>query len=96
MNTISISSANTTAVIDTFGNTTTNVSYINLYSTPQLIDSVVYPDRVELIYKKYYLVSVGNRLPDPIVYAEVYSRTDGSMFVKEGKYIPPQPESFEF
>ena len=96
MDKISITSANTTAVIDNFGNTTTNVSYINLYSTPQLIDRAVYPDRIELIYKKYYLVSVGSRMPDPIVYAEVYSRTDGSMFVKEGTYIPPQSESYEF
>lgn len=79
-----------------FGHTSTNVSHSNLYSKPQLIDTVVYSDRIELIYKKYYMVSLGHRIPDPIVYAEVYSRIDGSMVVKEGKYIPPQTESYEF
>ena len=65
-----------------------------LYSTPELIDTRVYSDRIELIYKRQYMVSVGQRLPDPEIYAEVYSRTDGSMRIVNGKYIPAKSEYY--
>ena len=40
------------------------------------------------------MISTGWGMPDPEIYAEVYSRTDGSMRVVNGEYTPAQPESY--
>ena len=49
-----------------------------------------------MIYQKQYMVSYNYGMPSPEVYKEIYSRTDGSMVVEKGRYIPAQPESYEF
>jgi hypothetical protein len=67
-----------------------------LYSTPRLIDTIVHADSIELVYSRQYMVSNNFGMPDPEIYAEVYSRTDGTMFTKKGRYIPAQNSSYEF
>lgn len=67
-----------------------------LYSKPELINTKVYPDYIELVYKRHYMVSNYFGMPDPEIYAELYSRTDGSMITKRGTYVPAQAESYEF
>jgi hypothetical protein len=76
--------------------TTSDVSPDAMYSQPELIDTIVYPDFIELVYKRQYMVTIGHRMPNPDIYSEVYSRRDGSMYTKKGTYIPAQPESYEF
>ena len=83
--------------LNTNGTTTgTSMHTHGLYSTPELIDTKVYPDCIELVYRRQYMVSNNFGMPDPEIYAEVYSRTDGSMVTKQGTYIPAQRESYEF
>ena len=80
----------------TFSVGTSHTSTIGLYSAPQLMDVIVNKDTIELIYQKQYMVSYTYGMPPPEVYKEIYSRTDGSMVVEKGRYIPAQPESYEF
>jgi hypothetical protein len=75
---------------------TTTLHTHGLYSKPELIDTIVYPDCIELVYRRQYMVSNNFGMPNPEIYAEVYSRHDGTMFTKQGTYIPPQSESYEF
>jgi hypothetical protein len=72
----------------------TSTSLNQLYSNPELIDTRVYQDRIELVYRRQYIASNNWGLPDPEIYAEVYSRTDGSMRVVKGRYVAAQPESY--
>jgi hypothetical protein len=80
----------------TFSVGTSHTSTHGLYSAPQLMDVIVNKDTIELIYQKQYMVSYNYGMPSPEVYKEIYSRTDGSMVVEKGRYIPAQPESYEF
>jgi hypothetical protein len=75
---------------------TTTLHTHGLYSKPELIDTIVYSDCIELVYRRQYMVSNNFGMPNPEIYAEVYSRHDGTMFTKQGTYIPPQSESYEF
>jgi len=72
----------------------TSTSLNQLYSNPELIDTRVYQDRIELVYRRQYIASNNWGLPVPEIYAEVYSRTDGSMRVVKGRYVAAQPESY--
>ena len=76
-----------------FSNTTSTTSQ-GLYSFPELISTIVLPDCIKLVYKRQSMISTGWGMPDPEIYAEVYSRTDGSMRVVNGEYTPAQPESY--
>ena len=79
--------------------TSTSTTFLHtygLYSKPELIDTIVHPDCIELVYRRQYMVSNNFGMPNPEIYAEVYSRHDGTMFTKQGIYIPPQSESYEF
>ncbi|MFY8160495.1 MAG: hypothetical protein ACOVNU_04135 [Candidatus Kapaibacteriota bacterium] len=79
--------------------TSTSTTFLHthgLYSKPELIDTIVYPDCIELVYRRQLMVSNNFGMPNPEIYAEVYSRHDGTMFTKQGIYIPPQSESYEF
>jgi hypothetical protein len=67
------------------------------YSTPELIDVIVTPTEVQLVYKKQFLiVTNGLTMPQPEVYKVVYSRQDGSEKIIAGHYIPANNESYEF
>ena len=92
--TTSVSFLNTNGT--TTSTTSTSMPNHGLYSIPELIDTKVYPDCIELVYRRQYMVSYNYGMPDPEIYAEVYSRTDGSMITKRGTYIPAQRESYEF
>ena len=72
-----------------------------MLGSKEIIDTIVYPDKIEIVYKQSKTASV---YPDfsgfnnPIVFKEVYSRTDGSVEIVNGKYIPEQTinEGYEF
>ena len=83
------------------GNTTSTATTVfanigGLYSTPVLLDTIVKEDTIELVYKRQYQVSNGWGMPNPEVYKEIYSRTDGTMRVEQGRFIPAQADSYEF
>lgn len=88
---ISVSSDNST-----FSVSTSHTSMHGLYSEPVLMNVVVNSDTIELIYQTQYMVSYNYGMPPPEVYKEIYSRTDGSMVVERGRYIPAQPATYEF
>lgn len=69
---------------------------IHLYSTPQLIDVIVTPTEVQLIYKRQLMMSNGFGMPQPEVYKVVYSRHDGSEKTIFGTYVPATGESYQF
>ena len=74
----------------------TNVTFTTSsnYSTPELIDTIVQEDCIKLIYKRQSMLANNWGLPNPEIYAEVYSRIDGSMRIVNGQYIPAQTESY--
>lgn len=76
----------------------TATEYFNsLYSSPELIDTVVTDEAIELVYKRYSLISNGlGQSAPPHIYKHVYSRTDGSVKVVDGQYIPAQREYYSF
>jgi len=74
----------------------TTSSTHNLYSTPELIDTIVKKDSIELIYKRQYMVSNGYGMPRPEVYKDIYSRLGGDVRREIGTYIPSQEESYVF
>jgi hypothetical protein len=74
----------------------TTSSTHNLYSTPELIDTIVKKDSIELIYKRQYMVSNGYGMPRPEVYKDIYSRLGGDVRREIGTYIPYQEESYVF
>lgn len=74
---------------------TTSTSY-NLYSKPELIDTIVTKDYIELVYKRQYMVSNNWGMPNPEIYKDVYSRHGGDVRRVIGTYIPAQSESYEF
>ena len=80
----------------TYAPSGTTVAISSLYSKPELIDTIVYADCIELVYRRQYMVSNNWGMPEPEIYAEVYSRTDGTMITKQGRYVPAQEESYEF
>ena len=60
-----------------------------------MIDTKVTDDAIELVYKRYSLISNRGRT-HPQVYKEVYSRWDGTMKTEIGTYLPQQDESYDF
>jgi hypothetical protein len=68
----------------------------HMYSTPELIDVIVTPSEVQLIYKRQLMISNGWGMPQPEIYKVVYSRQDGSEKTIFGTYVPPSAESYEF
>jgi hypothetical protein len=80
-----------------YGHTSWGTTHnINMYSTPELIDVIVTPTEVQLVYKKQSLITTGFTMPQPEVYKVVYSRKDGSEKIIAGHYIPANNESYEF
>ena len=76
---------------------TTASSYFNsFYSSPELIDTIVTDTTVELVYKRHSLITSGFTTSIPHIYKHVYSRTDGSVKVVDGTYIPAQKEFYSF
>lgn len=91
------SGTSTATGIATGGSITgTTVSTNFMYSTPELIDTIVTPDSIEMVYKRQLLIwnNVGALMPE--VYKVVYSRFDGSEKVVNGNYVSPSPESYYF
>lgn len=74
----------------------TSLSTLNMYNTPELIDVIVTPTEIQLVYKKQLLITYGLTMPQPEVYKVVYSRQDGSEKIIAGHYIPANNESYEF
>ena len=67
------------------------------YTSPELIDTIVTDEAIELVYKRYSLISNGlGQSAPPHIYKHVYSRTDGSVKVVDGQYIPAQREYYSF
>ena len=94
-----LSSANGTAF------TMTGTCSFPNYHPPIIIDTIVFNDRIEIVYKcelavtTHYTIYNFNQANNyPKIYKIIYSRTDGTMQTFEGKYIPPQEieESYEF
>jgi hypothetical protein len=75
---------------------TTATGSMHMYSNPELIDVIVTPSEVQLIYKRQLMMSNGWGMPKPEVYKVVYSRHDGSEKTIFGTYIPANNESYEF
>ena len=80
----------------TFGTSTSFTTMSGLYSEPVLMNVIVNSDTIELVYQRHYRVTSGYFIPPPEVYKEIYSRTDGSMVVEKGRYIPAQSATYEF
>jgi hypothetical protein len=74
----------------------TTSSTHNLYSSPELIDTIIKKDSIELVYKRQYMVSNGYGMPRPEVYKDIYSRLGGDVRREIGTYIPSQEESYVF
>jgi hypothetical protein len=74
----------------------TSTSTHNLYSTPELIKTIVKKDTIELIYKRQYMVSNNCGMPNPEVYKDIYSRFGGDVRREIGTYVPAQDESYVF
>ena len=74
----------------------TTSSTHNLYSSPELIDTIIKKDSIELVYKRQYMVSNGYGMPRPEVYKDIYSRIGGDVRREIGTYIPYQEESYVF
>lgn len=77
-------------------NNFTNVSGTSMFSTPQLVKTVVKEDCIELIYKRQYMVSLNGRMPEPEVFKDIYSRKNGGVRREIGVYVPSQSESYVF
>ena len=75
---------------------TTATGSMHMYSNPELIDVIVTPSEVQLIYKRQLMISNGWGMPQPEIYKVVYSRQDGSEKTIFGTYVPPSAESYEF
>jgi hypothetical protein len=89
--------SNTTTISNTVnGHTSWGTVTHNMYGTPELIDVIVTPSEVQLVYKKQSLITTGLTMPQPEVYKVVYSRQDGSEKIIAGHYIPANKESYEF
>lgn len=79
------------------GTTThTHTGTNHFYSSPELLDVIVTPSSVELVYKRQLMMSNGFGMPSPEVYKVVYSRHDGSEKTTFGTYVPPSVESYDF
>ena len=87
---------NTTSINSTISGGTVYANMGGLYSTPVLLDTIVKEDAIELVYKRQYQVSNNWGMPHPEVYKEIYSRTDGTMRVEQGRFIPAQADSYKF
>jgi hypothetical protein len=77
-------------------NTSLSTSTFGFYNTPQLVDVIVTPSAVELIYTRQAMVSTGYGFPNPEVYKVVYSRNDGTEKTIFGEYIPATKEQYKF
>lgn len=77
-------------------NTGTTTGTMHQYSFPELIDVIVTPTEVQLVYKRQLMISTGFGIPNPEVYKVVYSRHDGSEKTIFGTYIPASSEGYEF
>jgi len=77
-------------------NTETTYSTQHHYTIPELIDYIVTPSFIELVYKRQLMVSFNNGMPNPEVFKVIYSRHDGSEKTIFGRFIPSTSESYEF
>lgn len=76
--------------------TSTTYSTKHHYSVPELIDYIVSPTAVELVFKRQLMVSFNNGMPNPEVFKIIYSRHDGSEKTIFGTFVPATSESYEF
>jgi hypothetical protein len=77
-------------------NTTTTYSTMHHYTIPELIDYIVTPTSIELVFKRQLMVSSYNGMPNPEVFKIIYSRHDGSEKTIFGTFVPASSESYEF
>mgnify|MGYP001383642902 CR=1 FL=1 len=77
-------------------NTATAYSTQHHYTIPELIDYIVTPSAIELVYKRQLMVSFNNGMPHPEVFKVIYSRHDGSEKTIFGTFVPASSESYEF
>jgi hypothetical protein len=76
------------------------------YDKGEIVDTLIFEDRIEVIYKAKLIQTVTytftlssyNNQPQIKVYKEIYSRTDGTMQKVDGTYIPEQhiEEDYQF
>jgi hypothetical protein len=74
-------------------------SYSNLWTTPELVETNVLSDSIELIYVRHSLISSGWNQGNRQCYKIVYSCVDGKWNVSEpiiGEIFPAAKESYEF
>lgn len=97
-NLVSSSSNNLQGVVVSLGESGTTASgfFESFYSSPELINTIVTDTTVELVYKRHSLIKSGFTDSIPHIYKHVYSRTDGSVKVVDGTYIPAQKEFYSF
>ena len=77
-------------------NTATAYSTQHHYTIPELIDYIVTPSAIELVYKRQLMVSFNNGMPHPEVFKVIYSRHDGSEKTIFGTFVPASSESYYF
>jgi len=77
-------------------NTETTYSTQHHYTIPQLIDYIVTPSSIELVFKRQLMVSFNNGMPLPEVFKVIYGRHDGSEKTIFGTFVPASSESYEF
>lgn len=95
---LNTSSSITNYYVDNFNpNSTTSISS-SYYSQGKIVNTDIFEDRIEIIYKCERLVTTYPGDNYPKIYKEVYSRIDGSMQKIDGTYIPEQhyEETYEF
>ena len=77
----------------------TNITAVNhLYTHPQMLDVIINPDTIEIVYKRQLMITNGllGHLPVPEVYKVVYGRHDGSEKTIFGSYVAASNESYYF
>ena len=77
-------------------NTETTYSTQHHYTIPQLIDYIVTPSAIELVFKRLLMVSFNNGMPHPEVFKVIYGRNDGSEKTIFGTFVPATSESYYF
>jgi len=81
------------------GISTTTFTNNNLYSTPEIIDTIVNVDSIEILYTEHPQYWLSHSKPERRVFKVIYSCVDGKWNVSEriyGTIIEATEETYEF
>jgi hypothetical protein len=91
----------TTGIINAFPWNGSASTYVTApkYSSVELIDTLIFEDRIELVYKGVLSLSTWSQGYNIEIWKNVYGCVDGKFSMIEhviGEYIPAQDESYSF